>query len=58
MEELLKLRLRLERARERCDAQRAFSPGWDAARVDIEDVIRLIWRYVPSADREPAEAHR
>jgi hypothetical protein len=58
MEELLKLRLRLERARERCDAQRAFSPDWDAARADIEDVTRLIWRYVPRADRATAEAHR
>ena len=58
MEELLQLRLRLERARARCDAQRAFSPDWGAARADIEDVSRLIWGYVPRADRQPAEADR
>lgn len=53
MDGLLKLRLRLQRARERCASQPAFSPDWDAAMADVEDVTRLIWRFVPRSQREP-----
>ena len=56
MDDLSKLRTRLRRARDRRDAQPPYSPDWDAAMAEIEDVSRLVWRHVPidHCDRAPA----
>jgi hypothetical protein len=56
MEDLLKLQSRLRRARERRDSQPPFSPDWDAAMAEIEDVSRLVWRHVPVSRHQPAAA--
>jgi hypothetical protein len=53
MEELMKLRLRLQRARDRRDAQPRFSPDWDAAMAEIEEVTQRVWAWTPVEDRTP-----
>jgi hypothetical protein len=54
VDDLLKLRMRLQRARARRDSQPPFSPDWDAAMAEIEDVSRLVWRHVPVTRRDLA----
>jgi hypothetical protein len=59
MDELVKLRCRLQRARERCASEPAFSPDWDAGMAEIEDVTRQIWRHIPKTpQRDLATARR
>ncbi len=58
MDELLILRLRLQRACDRRDAQPAYSPDWDAAMAEIEEVTQRVWHFVPEDRREPVAAHR
>lgn len=58
MDELLILRLRLQRACERRDAQPEFSPDWDAAVAEIEDVTQRVWHFIPAERRKPAVALR
>jgi hypothetical protein len=58
MDDLLKLRLRLQRARDRRDSQPAFSPDWDAAMAEIEDVTLLVRQHILDAPRIPAAAAR
>lgn len=43
----MNLRLRLQRAKARRDAEPAFSPDWDAAMAEVDCVISRIWRHVP-----------
>jgi hypothetical protein len=58
MDDLLMLRLRLQRACERRDSQPEFSPDWDAAMAEIDEVTQRVWRFVPEDRLEPAAAHR
>jgi hypothetical protein len=51
MNDLLDLRLRLQRARDRFDAQPEGGPARDAARADVEELTLLIWRHTPLSDR-------
>jgi hypothetical protein len=51
MNDLLELRLRLQRARDHLDAQLDSGPDRDAARANVEELTLLIWRHSSLTDR-------
>jgi hypothetical protein len=51
MNDLMELRLRLQQARDRCDAQLEAGPARDAAKAEVEELALLIWRQTALSDR-------